>query len=29
MKVKGSIRLGGKEILNGDSDLPDLRQKMG
>jgi phosphate transport system ATP-binding protein len=29
MKVKGSIRLGGKEILNGNSDLPDLRQKMG
>jgi phosphate transport system ATP-binding protein len=29
MKVTGSIRLGGKEILNGHGDLPDLRQKMG
>ena len=29
MKVKGSIKLNGKEILNGNSDLPDLRQKMG
>jgi phosphate transport system ATP-binding protein len=29
MKVKGSIKLNGKEILNGSSDLPDLRQKMG
>jgi phosphate transport system ATP-binding protein len=29
MKVEGSIRLNGKEILNGHNDLPDLRQKMG
>jgi phosphate transport system ATP-binding protein len=29
MKVTGSIKLNGKEILNGSSDLPDLRQKMG
>jgi len=29
MKVTGSIRLGGKEILNGHNNLPDLRQKMG
>jgi phosphate transport system ATP-binding protein len=29
MKVTGSIQLTGKEILNGNNDLPDLRQKMG
>ena len=29
MKVTGSIQLNGKEILNGNNDLPDLRQKMG
>ena len=29
MKVTGSVQLNGKEILNGNSDLPDLRQKMG
>ena len=29
MKVTGSIRLAGKEVLNGNEDLPDLRQKMG
>lgn len=29
MIVSGSIRLSGKEILNGHNNLPDLRQKMG
>lgn len=29
MKVCGSIRLNGAEILNGRSNLPDLRRKMG
>lgn len=29
MKVTGSIKLNGKEVLNGHNNLPDLRQKMG
>jgi phosphate transport system ATP-binding protein len=29
MNVTGSIQLDGKEILNGNGNLPDLRQKMG